>query len=184
MFRVRYCLKKIKASLFGCEKSYPTERISKPSEGDNQASHFEKAVKERRIEFVANNETTKVVEPAIRSFNDPSSSVTTQLSTILGSWPNPVLTMGTDKIAVTLGQSLSKRIAVGRFVVNELVGNVRSPCTICYEGLNRPEAKRLLMSTKRRQRRSPEQVVKETRGCQYDAERGQGLGRFFFKRCD
>ena len=72
---------------------------------------------ETRVEFVPDDEPTEVVQPADSAFDNPASSVASQLAAILGSRSNTALAMRTDEVDASLSQPLSKRVTIGSLVI-------------------------------------------------------------------
>ena len=83
-------------------------------------------MEEARVNIVACDEPLEVMEPTNGAFDDPSASVTPELASVLSWWADAALAVGADEIDALFGEPLAKRIAVGRLIVDECGGDVRS----------------------------------------------------------
>lgn len=66
------------------------------------------------------------MQPADRSFDDPATSIATELSPVLRSRSDTAFAVWADQVDVAFGESVAERIAVGGTVVDQLVRNVGS----------------------------------------------------------
>lgn len=76
------------------------------------------------VEFMPYDEPPEVVEPADGAFDFPTASVTPELATVLCPFANTFPTVRADEINASFGKPLAQRIAIGSFVVDQLVGDV------------------------------------------------------------
>lgn len=106
------------------------EPVSKPSEYNHQACDLGKSVKEERVKLISGYESSKLLDPGDRTFDFPSTFESSQWSAVLSCWPNTSFSVRTDELDVSLGQRVSKFVAVSGSIVNEFVGNELGSCAI------------------------------------------------------
>ena len=96
-------------------------------------------MKERAIDsertIVTHNQTTEVAQPSVGAFHDPSPSISSQGSAILGCRPNAILLVRADQFDPPTPQALPQRIAVVRLIGNHshrLLPRTARVMTPCY----------------------------------------------------
>ncbi len=98
--------------------------VSIPVYHNNPSSDFCEAVKERRIELVASDQSSEGVQLTDRVFDFSSPAIAAELSSVLGTRSNTVSAVRTDEFDIATGKLVPKRVAVGCSVVNGLIRNV------------------------------------------------------------
>ncbi len=101
------------------------ERIPRPPERDDDGGEMEEGVVETGIEFVADDEAPEVVQPADGPFDLPTLAIAPEFPAILRPGANPLLTVGTDKFDLALGEAFPQGIAVSRIIVDQPRGKSR-----------------------------------------------------------
>lgn len=70
------------------------------------------------------DESAEAVQPRNGAFDDPTPAVPAEFATILSGRPDTFLSMRADEINASLGQTISQRIGIRRFVVDQQVRDV------------------------------------------------------------
>jgi hypothetical protein len=87
-------------------------------------------VKEKRVVFVARDQSAKGLQPADGALDDPAFAVTAKRAAVLRGSAYAASAMRTDEFNAALGQALAEWIAIASAIVDQTVGDIRSDCLI------------------------------------------------------
>ena len=104
---------------FVCGTVLVLERISKPSQHDDDTGKLNKTMKKVSVVFVPGDKASEVLQPTDRAFNSPAATVATEFATILGRRPLAGLAMRTDQIDSSAAKPRTQRVAISRSIVNQ-----------------------------------------------------------------
>ena len=95
------------------------EAVSKPPNADHSTRKVHESIIHCDIEFMSNEQSSKVTQPCKSAFDGPSSAITPKLATVLRRCSFSTFTMGTNQIPLRLLEPFTKRIAVVSTVGNQ-----------------------------------------------------------------
>ncbi len=95
------------------------ERISKPSQHNNQARKLNESVEQVGVMLVPSYQPSEVLDPTDRSLHFPATAISTQFATILRRRLLPVAAMRANQVDAATLQPHSQRITVGGRVVDQ-----------------------------------------------------------------
>ena len=99
--------------------NYQLEAVSKPPNADHRARKVHESIIHCDIEFMSNEQSSKVTQPCKSAFDGPSSAITPKLATVLRRCSFSTFTMGTNQIPLRMPEPFTKRIAVVSTVGNQ-----------------------------------------------------------------